>query len=156
MSTRETQSSESPRETRERLEHEADVVRERLGEHLSVLSERRHRFANTLARLREEARRHPVLLVVVGLSVAAGLGSLLYRRRARARRANATYQIARAVSVLMGDGQAAPVPTRPAGPSLAKKSLARVGNAVLSAAISEIGRRSAPRFTREKTYRPLP
>ncbi|HEY3497628.1 MAG TPA: hypothetical protein VGK73_23180, partial [Polyangiaceae bacterium] len=74
--------------------------------------------------------------------------------RARARRADVRYQIARAVSVLLGTGNTPQVPAGP--PSFAKKSLFRVGDALVSAAMSEIGRRSTAHFTREPGYRPPP
>jgi hypothetical protein len=154
MSERQTEAGESPSEARERLEHEADAVRERLGDRLSLLTERRRRFENVFERVRAQAKRHPVLFAAAGVGVAAGVGILWYRRRVRARRADVPYQIARAVSLLLGRGNPPPLPSPPAGPSLTKKLLARVGDALLSAAIGEISRRSAPLLAREPAERP--
>jgi hypothetical protein len=79
-------SDESTRETRERLEDQADTTRARLLDHLDTLDDRRERAKRFLEHAGGNVKRHKTLLLGMGVGVLVAVALVAFVRRRNAKR----------------------------------------------------------------------
>ncbi len=130
---------DSPTETREKLEQEAEAVRARLVSRIDAVKERGRHVSQVLDTAKAQAKRHAPALIAVAAAALVLTAVVAIRRRARARRNERRDAILYIAGSLLNPGAA--VRRMEPKPGLIKSTLQNAGRELLRTAAHEVGRR---------------
>jgi hypothetical protein len=126
----------TPTETRERLEQQADAVRERLISGIDELTDRSQRVEALVETVVDAAKRHKKPLIVAGVGITVLSLVAIFKHRATVKRRERRRTLGYLAMQLLGVS-----PPPPKEPGFMRKSIGTVGTMVASLAVKELQQR---------------
>jgi hypothetical protein len=128
--------SDSPTVLRQRLEQEADAVRERLISGVDELTERTHRVEALVETVTDYTKRHKAPLIAAGVAITVLSTWAYFKHRATAKRRARLRLVSHVAMQLFGVQ-----PPPPREPGIVRKSLGTLGMMVATAAAKNVQQR---------------